>query len=103
MFTNKTSSPQSSVIGTAHHLKDLLAYKDREFVVAAYRVTLGRSPDSTGLGFYLKLLRQGRSKVEILGRLAYSKEGKKHGVHIAGLKSRFAILKVLNLMGIRHP
>jgi len=72
-------------------LWELLAFQDEEFVRSAYKCVLQREPDPHGLGHYLSLLRTGRlSKIEIMGRLRYSGEGKDKAVQIKGLFIRFA-------------
>ena len=70
-------------------LDDLLRFHDRDFVVNAYVAILRRSADAHGLDHYLNLIRQGNSKIAILGRLRYSPEGRRQGVKVRGLASRF--------------
>src|SRR4030042_3708997 len=68
------------------HLKDLLNYHNEEFIRRAYLAVLKREPDPKGAGFYLELLTKGKtSKIDIIGRLRYSEEGKQKKVHIPGL------------------
>lgn len=68
------------------HLNDFLLYQDQQFVVMAYRFILKRHVDGAGAQHYLNCLREGRfSKVEIIGRLRYSPEGRARGVLIKGL------------------
>jgi O-antigen chain-terminating methyltransferase len=71
---------------------DFLNYHDEDFVRNAYRGILRREADAEGLTNFLTSLRNGSlSKLEILGRLRYSHEGKAHNVHVSGLLFRFAI------------
>jgi len=64
-------------------LNDFAAYHDVDFVRNAYRGILNREPDPEGLQNYLTLLRSGKlSKIEILGRLRYSPEGRRHRARI---------------------
>ncbi len=72
--------------GDGFTLQHFLDLQDREFLGEAYRVLLGREPDPAGQGHYLAQLRSGSmTKVEILGSLRYSDEGKQHKVAVAGL------------------
>ncbi|NII56419.1 methyltransferase domain-containing protein [Luteibacter sp. SG786] len=70
----------------AYSLDELLQFADEEFVATAYRVLLRRPPDSAGMTHYLVALRNGHlSKVEILGEIRFSEEGRKADVHVDGL------------------
>ncbi|UNK56437.1 methyltransferase domain-containing protein [Pseudoxanthomonas daejeonensis] len=67
-------------------LADLLKFGDADFIEVAYRVILRRTPDQAGLEHYLTALRSGGlTKVEILGQIRWSDEGKVRGVHVDGL------------------
>jgi len=80
------SSEPLDISQTSYHLRDFLKYHDREFIFNAYRGILKREPDPEGLEYYLRNLRSGQmSKVEIIGRLRFSPEGKSKGVKIKGL------------------
>lgn len=73
-------------VKTAFTLSELLGYADREFVLTAFSVVLRRRPDAEEMQQYLAELRSGRaSKVEVLGALRWSDEGRARGVHIDGL------------------
>jgi len=75
-----------------YHVSDFLKYHDKDFVINAYRGILQRHPDRVGLSAYLNDLRSGRrSKIEILGRLRYSAEGRGKGVRITGLLLHFLV------------
>jgi SAM-dependent methyltransferase len=77
---------------SAYDLNEFLAYHDEDFVVSAYRGLLGRAPDGAGASPYLERLRTGDlSKVEILGRIRFSKEGRAAAVTVHGLKTAFAL------------
>lgn len=74
-----------------YHVNDLLKYHHKEFVKKAYLAILRRSSDFSGLDHYIGLLGKGDvSKIEILGRLRYSPEGKRVGTKIRGLLLPFA-------------
>ncbi|HEX7046417.1 MAG TPA: methyltransferase domain-containing protein [Gammaproteobacteria bacterium] len=71
-------------------LAEVLALQGVEFLREAYRTTLDRSPDSEGLEHYLEALRAGRlRKIEVLGRLRYSAEGRRKGAKLPGLRLRY--------------
>jgi SAM-dependent methyltransferase len=73
-------------------LNDFLALHDADFIRAAYKGILQRDPDASGTANFLSLLRNGRlSKIEILGRLRYSPEGRHKRVRVRGLLPAFAV------------
>lgn len=76
----------------AYTLRDFLDFHDEAFVVNAYRGVLRRDPDPTGMDNFLGKLRNGDyTKIEILGRLRFSPEGRRRGVRIRGLALPFAV------------
>lgn len=77
-----------------YRLSELLVYHDRAFVEAAYWALLHRAPDRGGLETYLQHLHAGRSKIEILGLLRFSPEGRVAAVKVTGLIVPFAIARV---------
>jgi O-antigen chain-terminating methyltransferase len=76
------------------NLETLLNYDDREFIQAAYSTLMMRAPDSGGLDTYLRLLRSGVSKLEILRILRDSAEGRDAAVRVAGLPRRLLLAKL---------
>jgi FkbM family methyltransferase len=69
-----------------YRLAELLRFDDIDFVDTAYRALLLRPADPVGRSHYLDALRGGNtSKVEILGAIRFSAEGRKCGVHVDGL------------------
>ena len=73
-----------------NHISELLKYHHEKFVKNAYLTILHRNPDSSGLENYLRLLDGGKvSKIEILGRLRYSPEGRRVGSKIRSLAIPF--------------
>ncbi|MGL6291569.1 MAG: methyltransferase domain-containing protein, partial [Silanimonas sp.] len=69
-----------------YRLEDLLVFADRDFVEQCYRVVLRRPPDPAGFTHYLDRLRRGElSKVEVIGEIRFSPEGRQRGVHVDGL------------------
>lgn len=70
----------------SYGLTDLLQFADEEFVLTAYRIILRRPADADGLKALLSAMRNGlMSKVEVLGALRFSDEGRRNDVHIDGL------------------
>ena len=65
---------------------ELLDRHDTDFLRTAYRAILRRQPDASGQQTYLGGLRAGRlSKIDILGRLRFCREGRDLGVSVRGL------------------
>lgn len=72
-----------------YHIMDLMVFHDGAFIEIAYTALLRRKPDEIGREHFLFQLRSGKlNKVEILGRLRYSAEGKICKVHVEGLLTR---------------
>lgn len=67
-------------------LDELLELDGMVFVKAAYLALLGREADDAGLQNYLRILRDGWSKLHILKGLAGSDEGRAVGRELPGLK-----------------
>jgi hypothetical protein len=57
------------------------------FVLAADREVLGREPDSAGLAFYRARLREGVSKLQVLGEMAAPVEFEERSVALTGLEA----------------
>lgn len=67
-------------------LRDLLCFDDADFVDVVYEKLLKRRADEDGKRSYLEALRSGvTSKVEILGLIRFSEEGRRRAVHVDGL------------------
>lgn len=67
-------------------IKDFLDFHDEAFIRNAYRGILRRAPDDSGFSHFLNALRETRyTKIEILGRLRFSYEGRMQSVRIKGL------------------
>jgi SAM-dependent methyltransferase len=81
-------------IGRRYHIRELFEYQDREFINAAYWTLLEREPDDGGLNTYLRLLRAGTSKIEILEFLRDSPEGRLAKTTVAGLSTQSRLLKI---------
>ena len=64
-----------------------------EFIERAYAALLRRAPDSAGSEAQIRLLETGHSKIEILGNLRYSGEGRAIGVRVPWLWPRYLLAK----------
>ena len=74
------------------HVADFLALPLDVFIGAAYRHALGRDPDTGGAAYYQRAMLRGRlTRVEVLGRLVFSPEGRKRGQPLPGLAIAFAL------------
>jgi Domain of unknown function (DUF4214) len=71
-------------------LDELLKLHDEAFVTGAYKVLLGRSPDPEGLENYLRQVRAGTKKSQIVAELAGSPEGRLRSAELPGLGSLIA-------------
>ena len=78
-------------------IDELASFQFIEFIEHAYSALLGRSPDSAGFTAQLRLLEAGRSKVEILGNLRYSGEGRAVGVRVPWLLPRYLLAKTMRI------
>lgn len=75
-----------TLAGDPRHVRDFLALGSEGLLDAAYRTLLNRPPDPKGAANYRRALRTGRrTKIEVLGRIRFSGEGRRHGVTIPGL------------------
>lgn len=73
-------------------LADFLGFNDQDFVDVAYRRLLRRPANDKGCREYLDALRSGAiGKVEILGMIRFSAEGRRNAVHVDGLLLRYKL------------
>jgi len=71
-------------------LSEFLRYHDSDFIDTAYASILRRSPDPVGKKHFLAKLQNGElTKTDIVGRLRYSREGRKKKVPVKGLSLPF--------------
>ncbi|MGE5099662.1 MAG: methyltransferase domain-containing protein [Deltaproteobacteria bacterium] len=71
---------------------DFLAFDGEDFVRNAYTGILKREADQSGQAHFLEALQSGQwNKIEVLGRLRYSREGRARGVSVDGLLPRFLL------------
>jgi SAM-dependent methyltransferase len=82
-------------------LEGITSLRDSAFIEAAYRLLLGRDADDASLQRFVGALRSGSlDKVDILGDLRYSDEGRHRGVDIPGLEWRYRIRRLGRQPGI---
>lgn len=87
----------------SYTIADFMALHDGDFLRNAYFIILKREADESGFEYYLSELRGGRrSRIEILGRLRYSGEGRKNGVRIAGLWPRAMLQSAFRVPLLGH-
>jgi glycosyltransferase involved in cell wall biosynthesis len=70
---------------SAMTLAQLVSYQDERFVQCAYEALLNRKPDDEGMRFYLRSVRAGISKLEILSQIRLSPEGQAKSIDVVGL------------------
>ena len=72
--------------GDGYTLNELLQLDDVDLVETTYRFLLRRSVDASGRANFVTGLRTGRmSKIEVIGTLRFSEEGRLQNVHVDGL------------------
>lgn len=80
---------------------EVYSFYDVEFVHAAYMATCRRAPDPEGERHFLQALRSGvLSKVDVLGSLRWSEEGRRNNVPIQGLWLPYQISRVGRRRGV---
>ena len=82
-----------------YNLQDFLNFHDEDFIHTAYKILLGRPADQNGLDYYLKYIRKGGRKEDVLAYLRFSPEGRAKNVKIRGVFP-FLILGVLGKIPI---
>lgn len=90
--------PDPYPIGVPPTLSRLLAHNGRQFLSDAYRALLGREPDAAGGDRYLQMLRSGeRTRIDVLGSLAFSQEGRRRRVRVPGLLPRYLLRRAMRV------
>jgi SAM-dependent methyltransferase len=101
-FAQAESRPAPAVPGTIavvkpprdeYSIAELAKHHYTSFLDQAFAALLRRPPDSTAYALQVQLLEDGRSKVEILGNLRYSSEGRAVGVRVPWLLPRYLLAK----------
>jgi hypothetical protein len=77
----------------AYAIGELTDAHHRAFVDGAFRALLKRAPERSETDTQLARLAAGASKVEILGDLRWSPEGRHIGARVAGLRLRYVLAK----------
>ncbi len=96
-FFLQPSSSVSSLDSNTLKFKALLAYDDLQFIDSVYLMILKRRPDPEGLDFYLDRLRNGVSKIQILGEIIESPEASSKATAVLGWR---AVVKMHKLSRI---
>ena len=78
-------------------IAELCRFPYTTFVDQAFRSILKRPPDPAGFEAHVRLLGSGASKIEVLGNLRYSPEGRAIGARIKGLLPRYALAKLYRI------
>lgn len=88
----ESSAEPSLPLKDCYGLNELLGFHNAAFIDNAYAAILRREPDPQGKMNYLSRLRSGLlTKVDILGRLRYSREGRNKNVAVKGLLGSFMV------------
>lgn len=97
-WTAAGSAGTSLVAAVPVGLWGLLERNGADFVRNAFVELLGRKPDDGALEFYRAALMSGRmTKVQILGLVRYSSEGRMIGKIVPGLRRRFLLQRSYRL------
>lgn len=74
-------------IKSIRSVADVMQWYDEVFVELAYRIIVGRPADTVGRQYYLKRIREGRSRSAILDQLAKAAEAKPLFAQISDLQA----------------
>ena len=77
-----------------YSIAELAQFHFTTFVDHAYRALLKRPPDPAGFDAHVRLLISGGSKIEVLGNLRFSAEGRAIGVRVRRLLPMYALTKL---------
>lgn len=92
--TSESDDRKIHELRTSYSLVGLMQHEEASFIDVAYAAILGRLPDEGGKSNYLAELNCGVSRIEILGRLRFSKEGKSTKRHIHGLYVPYRLMQL---------
>jgi hypothetical protein len=81
-------------VGGRVSIAELAHHAGPTFVDQAYRAILKRGPDPAGFERQMAALAAGTNKVELLGDLRYSEEGRRVGTEIPGLAPRYFVARL---------
>jgi FkbM family methyltransferase len=91
-----------NAIGRWHVSEILCARDDSAFVSRAYQAVLGRLADDSGRNHFLRALRVGSTRLEVLLALQGSAEGRAAGSRVAGLSTLAWFVEVARFPFIRQ-
>lgn len=92
------SQPVEFIIKPHYEIKDFNKFHGAEFIINAYLGILKRPPDESGLQHHLNSLENNSlAKIDILGALRFSKEGRLNKVLVLGLKKRLFLSKTFRI------
>jgi O-antigen chain-terminating methyltransferase len=95
---------QLASTGRGFRAGDLLGGDVDEFLRNAYRSILQREADESGLTHYRSAIASGRlTRVEVLGRLRLSGEGRRKGVRVRGLMPTFLARSLMRIRLLGYP
>ncbi|MDQ7090764.1 MAG: methyltransferase domain-containing protein [Methylococcales bacterium] len=78
-----------------YHINDFCVHHDELFITNIFKGLLKRKPDAEEMNHYLLLARQGQlSKKEIVAKIRFSKEGRKRGITVKGLKIPYTVMLI---------
>lgn len=83
--------------GVVVHISEICQAQATTFVHTAFSVILGRAPSDAEFKVQMALLGQGWSKIEVLGNLRWSAEGRRKGVNVPWLWPRYLLQKAMHL------
>jgi hypothetical protein len=75
-------------------INELCGFHSVDFIERAFIAVLGRPADENSVQVHLAQLNAGRSKLEILGDLRWSPEGRARAVKMPGLYLRYLLIKL---------
>lgn len=91
------ASKHNRAARSGYTIPELSRHHFTTFVDQAFRAILKRPPDAPGFEAHLRSLIAGTSKIEILGDLRYSPEGRLAGVKIRNLLPRYVLSKLYRI------
>lgn len=92
------SQPHEPVAQRNSYTIDELCHANyTSFLNQAFQALLRRKPDPAGTHAQLRLLVAGHSKIEILGNLRWSAEGRDIGAHVPWLLPRYVLTKLMRI------
>ncbi len=95
-------SSANSTTSLPKSVGELLDLDDEAFVLVAYRAILGREADHEGFTYYVRRVRSGVGKLQILGQLRFSPEGRGRAVTVDGLDWAIRIDRIKRTFGMSH-